>query len=79
MNITRNGWTLIHTESLVPVQVGQEVTDFRGDVAEAISGSNPHKPSSQGLVLVREMGGYEAEYYPSVYGLKWVLNGSLEA
>ncbi|NDF15536.1 hypothetical protein EB061_09470, partial [bacterium] len=62
---------LVFEKTLKPVCIGQKVKDFRGDYAVVTGGRAPHKPSSEGKVWVRE-GTSEREYYPSVFGLKWV-------
>ena len=48
------------------VQVGDEVTTFRGEVGVVKSIQPPHKPSSCGFVSTNL--GY---HYVTVYNLKW--------
>jgi len=62
---------LVFEKTLKPVCIGQKVKDFRGDYSVVTGGRAPHKPSSEGRVWVRE-GTSEREYYPSVFGLKWI-------
>ena len=59
-------WQLIDANNN-PVAVGAAVVSFRGTRATLEGGSPPQHAGSTGRVYV---GG--AEYYPSVYGLKWV-------
>lgn len=54
------------------VSTGDTLVDFRGETATLIGATPPHKPSSTGRVYVRDEDGHQCEYYPSVYGLKWV-------
>lgn len=66
---------LINTINGEPVSTGSLLTDFRGDHAILVSATPPHKPSSTGRVYVRSANpgeNWTAEYYPSVYDLKWV-------
>lgn len=49
---------------------GDTVTSFRGKTATLKGGRAPHKPGSQGKVYLQGGG----EFYPSVYGLRWVLS-----
>ncbi len=66
--IKKNGWTLVHARTGTPVQEGEEVLNFRGEADTLTGGAPPHKPSSSGFVWTQ--GG--AEFYPSVFDLKWV-------
>lgn len=56
------------------VKTGAVVHDFRGDAAIVTGWAQPRHSGSTGRVYVKEMGdrGFTGEYYPSVYGLKWV-------
>ena len=65
--MTKNKWTLVHKDTSAPVQVGETVKSFRGDEQIVLGGTPPHKPSSSGKVWVEN-----AEYYPDVFGLKWI-------
>lgn len=65
-------YRLIDTSTDAPAIMGQTLTDFRGDTAVLTDARPPHKPSSSGFVYVRDEAGHSGEYYPSVFGLKWV-------
>jgi len=53
------------------VQVGDEVVSFRGEKATVISIQEPHTPASTGRLYVKEEGGWEQGYYPSVFDCEW--------
>jgi len=61
--------TLVNSETLEPVRVGDIVTDFRGETCTISGGRAPHKPSSTGRVWVNE---FSQEYFPGVFNLEWV-------
>ena len=66
-------WKLINTKTGEPAPAyGTEVTDFRGDPCILVDATPPHKEGSSGRVHVRFPEGGEAEFFPSVVGLKWV-------
>jgi len=67
--MTKNEWTLVHNKTSIPVEIGEIVKSFRGDVYKILGGTPPHKPSSSGKVWVEN-----AEYYPEVFNLKWTQN-----
>lgn len=74
MRSNDGAWRLVH-ENGEPVVEDAIVEDFRGEKATVIGGSRPAHPGSTGRVSVlvsAARGGFVAEYYPSVYGLKWV-------
>lgn len=56
------------------VKRGDIAHDFRGKAAIVTGWAVPRHAASTGRVYVREMNeqGFTGEYYPSVYGLKWV-------
>ena len=65
---------LIHTATLKPAEIGDEVTTRKGDTGIIKYFIPPHKPASSGHVSVaytdREtMPGY---HYVSVWGLEWI-------
>lgn len=66
-----NDWVLVHEDTNEEVNAGDSVTSFRGEPAVVKGGMPPHKPSSTGRVWVD--GG---EFFPSVFGLKWVKQES---
>ena len=71
------GWTsdffaLVDSDGF-PVVAGQVVTDFRGEKHRVEGGRAPHKPESTGRVSVyRGRTTLVNEFYPSVFGLRWV-------
>lgn len=65
--IVNDGWTLT-TEQGEPVHYGQEFSSNNGLTANMNGGRPPHGPGKSGYVWTE--GG--AEYYPSVFGLRWV-------
>jgi hypothetical protein len=65
--MTKINWTLVRSDTLTPVKIGETITSFRGLQTALLGGSPPHKPSSSGKVWVEN-----AEYYPEVFGLKWI-------
>ena len=65
--MTKNQWTLVHSGTDTPANLGEIITSFRGVETKLLGGSPPHKPGSTGKVWVEN-----AEYYPSVFGLEWV-------
>ena len=66
--IKKDGWTLVHERTGVPVMEGDVVLDFRGEAETINGGRPPHKPSSGGFVWTAT----GRELYPSVFDLKWV-------
>ena len=72
-----NGWKLVRdTAKQEPVSVGDTVTDFRGDTHKLNGGHPPARPPSTGRVYLGpvEGGNGEMTYYPSVVGLKWIVD-----
>jgi hypothetical protein len=65
--MTKSNWTLVREGTNTPVAIGETIVSFRGLETILLGGSPPHKPSSSGKVWVEN-----AEYYPSVFNLKWV-------
>jgi len=65
---------LIKETTGVEVNTGDIVHDFRGKAAYVTGWATPRHSGSTGRVYVKEMNdqGFTGEYYPSVYGLKWV-------
>jgi hypothetical protein len=62
-------WLLLHEDGNERgAYEGETVRCFRGEDAVLTGGRPPHKPGSTGKVWT-EAGG---EYYPSVFGLRWV-------
>ena len=65
---------LIYESTGKEVQSGDIAHDFRGDAAVITGWQEPRHAGSTGRVYVKEMrdNGFDAAYYPSVYGMKWV-------
>lgn len=74
MQVYAGAWRLVHDNG-EPVAEDEVVVDFRGEKATVVGGSRPQHEGSTGRVAVLvspSRGGFVAEYFPSVYGLKWV-------
>ena len=54
------------------VQVGDEVTLKGGKSACVEYFTKPHKPESQGKVVIRTLDDYSMEYYVGVIGAEWI-------
>lgn len=52
------------------IRVGDDVADFRGELARVTGWDSPRHPGSSGRVTVRTDDGPEREYYPSVFNLR---------
>jgi len=65
---------LINEKTGNEVKTGDVAHDFRGEAAIVTGWASPKSPASTDRVYVREMKeqGFTGEYYPSVYGMKWV-------
>ena len=61
-------WLLIDDVTQISVKVGDIRESFRGEKAIMEDGTPPHKPGSTGRVRTSE----GAEFYPGVYGCKWM-------
>ena len=62
-------WLLVHEDaSTQGVYEGEAVRSYRGEDCVLTGGRAPHKPGSTGKVWTSDGG----EYYPSVFGLRWV-------
>lgn len=60
-----------------PVKKGDKLVDFRGDEDTVVGWREPQKPSSTGRIFVQEEGvSFMREYFPSVYGCKFVEDKS---
>lgn len=59
---------LVTTEGNHPVIQGGQYNNFRGDLAVITGGRAPHHSGSTGKVWTKDGG----EFYPGVFGLKWV-------
>lgn len=71
MHITSEGLTLVHEDTGEPSCRNVVVLSFRGEPYVLVGGRAPQTVASTGKVLVRK-GKSECEFYPSVFGLKWV-------
>lgn len=78
-SIDSTGWdgrvyTLCHYGTIVPVKQSARVVAKGGEVWRLEGGRAPHKPGSEGKVWVgRPTGAGQAQFYPIVFGLKWVV------
>jgi hypothetical protein len=65
---------LIRESTGIEVKTGEVVHDFRGKAAIITGWAVPAHEGSTGRVHIKEINdkGFTGEYYPSVYGLKWV-------
>jgi hypothetical protein len=65
---------LIKESTGVEVKTGDTVHCFRGKAAYVTGWALPKHSGSTGRVYVKEMSDrpFSGEFYPSVYGLKWV-------
>lgn len=64
---------LVYKATGEEVKVGDVVTTFRGKKCEVKYFREPHKPSSEGKVTVKEEGSsFCMEYYVSVIGAEWI-------
>ena len=65
---------LIREKTGQEIKTGEVVHDFRGGAAYVTGWRAPQHAGSTGRVYVKEMTerGADREFYPSVYGLKWV-------
>ena len=70
----RIGFWVLNHEFGQSTREGDTLLDFRGEIATLLGGTPPHKPSSTGRVYVRDADGNKCEYFPSMFGLKWVRN-----
>ena len=60
-------------EDGVEVKEGQRMLTFRGEEVEVVGWRAPHKPSSSGRVMVKNVNGDFCEFFPSVIGCKIVV------
>lgn len=60
-------YKLINEKTGKEVTQGETVVNFRGEEAQVISATPPHKPSSTGRVNTDK-----GSFFPSVYGLKFI-------
>jgi hypothetical protein len=70
MEIKHQGYYLAHANG-ASVQMDEPVKCFRGEDYIITGGRSPHKPSSTGKVWVKDTKGNSAEYYPTVFDMKW--------
>ena len=62
-------WVLCYQDTDQPIRKGTMAYDFRGRVDTIVGGRAPRKPWSTGRVECAD----GAEFYPSVFGMQWVL------
>ena len=85
MPIIKDGYVLVHKASGNPVEQGKVVSTGNEpgyDDGFRVMGGDPkvHNPASQGSVWGYEIdedgeSNVQREYYPSIFGLKWVEEG----
>lgn len=63
---------LIYIKDLRPVEVGDPVTNFRGQTGIVKHFLPPHKPASTGHISVDCGEGVEAWNYVGVWGMEWI-------
>ena len=61
-------WLLIDEVTQISVKVGDVRESFRGEKQMVRDGTPPHKAGSTGRIYMTP----GREYYPGVYGCKWV-------
>jgi hypothetical protein len=74
MTIIKQGYTLVHQKTGLPVADRELVTSSRADDTWIVmGGSPPHKPSSTGRVWVQDLkrSDWNREFFPSVFNLEW--------
>lgn len=71
MPIIQRGFVLVRKADRSPIEVGDVITDFRGETDRLIS-ADYIGGGSTGRVYGAK---YSTGYYPSVFGLVWVLAG----
>lgn len=64
-------YVLVDPKTNYRVEVGTELTDFRGDKATLLGGEAPRKANSTGRVHVQD-GNHKKWLYPNVFKLKWL-------
>ncbi len=69
--------TLVHDSTGRPVEIGELLTDFRGDTAYLTGIETPRHAGSTGRVRV-QVGTWSREYFPGVYNLTWVELATFE-
>ena len=70
-------YTLIDRTTGKPINVGDMVKTFRGEAVFVVALRPPHKPSSQGHVIVKPLGkpaAYQREFYAGVINGKYVVS-----
>lgn len=64
---------LVHMNTGAEVEVGELVTDFRGDEAIVTGFEAPRHAASTGRVYVRPVDAdWTQGYFPSVFDLEWI-------
>ena len=66
-------WTLVYEFDSVPVQLGTCLVASDGAEFRLDGGRAPHNSSSTGRVWVANADLNVVEFYPGVFGLKWVV------
>jgi hypothetical protein len=64
---------LVHDDTGLEVEVGETVTDFRGEKARVVSIERPHHAGSTGRIYVQPLfAEWTQGYYPSVFNCTWI-------
>ena len=63
---------LVYKATGKEVKVGDIATTFRGEKVTVEYFREPHKPSSEGKVYVKDENGFGSEYYVGVIGAEWI-------
>jgi len=69
MTIEKDGYRLVHKNTLKDVNVGEELPDFRGDAGVIEGGYPPTHEGSTGRVQIKDR---LSTLFPSVFGLEWI-------
>lgn len=64
----KKSFRLVQDKSLAPIDIGQKLTTFRGEVVTLDSTQPPHHEGSTGRVYCRDAEGRVNGWYPSVVG-----------
>ena len=70
-----DNWLLVNESTGTEVNAGDPIVSFRGIATVCTGGRPPHKLGSTGKVWTAS----GADFYPSVFGLKWINISPLNA
>ncbi len=64
---------LINIRTKEEIKIGDRVQTGKGQFATLLSFTPPHKPASTGRVYIEEEeNGWKHEYFPSIFGAKFI-------